>query len=191
MRTVHSYTFSLIAGLYWPDQGNYISGYRSRHPVSCMPRARNFSRSHLSSLWCLATVYLYRSYQEDPLLTDAISIWENVRRWRVSSEDVNSGVHSASNTTIRPSCDNRQYYYSLLKRTPLTLFSVSTIGGLLEVMHHLSTICWRYLTQWSLVRCGSWNTVFCFYQFHETRVRIVMIIYFKMESVDSVYKAHT
>ena len=143
-----------------------------------------------SSLWCLTAMHLYRSYQEDPLLTDAISIWTKVRRWRVSEEDAGSGAHRGSNTTIRPTCDDREYY-CLLETTSLTPFSVSITGGILQVMLSSFTIYQQDLTGWlHLVRIGDRNTLFCLRQFHDTRVRTINTIYFRIASIDDTDKVH-
>ena len=143
-----------------------------------------------SSLWCLTAMHLHRSYQEDSLLTDAISIWTKVRRWRVSEEDAGSGAHRGSNTTIRPTCDDREYY-CLLETTSLTPFSVSITGGILQVMLSSFTIYQQDLTGWlHLVRIGDRNTLFCLRQFHDTRVRTINVIYFMISSIDDTDKVH-
>ena len=151
----------------------------------CEKRKTLVANSYFS-LWCLTAMHLHRSYQEDPFLTDAISIWTKVRRWRVSEEDAGSGAHRGSNTTIRPTCDDRQYY-CLLEATSLTVFSVSITGGILQVMPFSFTIYQQDLTGWlHLVRIGDRNTLFRLCQFHDTRVRTIIMLYFMVESIDDM-----
>ena len=54
--------------------------------------------------WGLAAAYAYRAYRDDNLLATAVSVWNSMYRYFVTTEQAASGTHPLKNVTFNSAC---------------------------------------------------------------------------------------
>ena len=89
---------------------NY-QGLQRRFTVSISPFliGRLPLADELRSMWGLASIYAYDTYNESEFLHVAQDVWQNVSAWKVTREEATKGKHDGKDSEISSTCNNSTY----------------------------------------------------------------------------------
>ncbi|KAJ3481295.1 hypothetical protein NLI96_g7759 [Meripilus lineatus] len=74
-------------------------------PIECMNLQHDNKYNSDPMNWGLAAAYAYRAYRDDYLLATAVSVWNNMYEYFVTTAQAVNGTHPLKSATFNPACN--------------------------------------------------------------------------------------